>query len=152
MTISLHYFPLPVLLDKVETLFNSISLSSAIFFSIFNFLDISSNSLFSKNTRYLFFISNRNFSIWLSASLNVSPLSSSLTISSVSKFINFLNLALTFLLTRGDAHFLLIIFKLPIEIQPKGKKVWVKWLSTYSGQFELSYGSEKKTIVVESLF
>lgn len=42
--------------------------------------------------------------------------------------------------------------KLPIEIQPKGKKVWVKWLSTYSGQFELSYGSEKKTIVVESLF
>lgn len=32
------------------------------------------------------------------------------------------------------------------------RKVKLKWLSTYSGQFELMYGDYKKTIIVQSLF
>lgn len=45
----------------------------------------------------------------------------------------------------------------PVTIEPftdeKGfPAVKVKWNSTYSGQFELSYGNYNKTIVVESLF
>ena len=39
-----------------------------------------------------------------------------------------------------------------ISIEPNGNKVQIKWLSNYSGQFELSYGDFTKTIVVESLF
>ena len=32
------------------------------------------------------------------------------------------------------------------------KKISLAWIAPYSGQFELSYGDYKKTIVVESLF
>ena len=44
--------------------------------------------------------------------------------------------------------------KLPIEVilQENGKAVAVKWLTGHSGEFTISYGSCKKTIVVESLF
>ena len=47
---------------------------------------------------------------------------------------------------------------LPIEIisiekNKRGRSViTLKWTSSYTGQFELSYGNYKKTIVVESLF
>ena len=41
----------------------------------------------------------------------------------------------------------------PIELIQDGKSVKLRWLKTYSGQFDLIYGgSYKKTIVVESLF
>ena len=41
----------------------------------------------------------------------------------------------------------------PIEMKQEGKTVRLRWLNTYSGQFDLIYGgSYKKTIVVESLF
>ena len=41
----------------------------------------------------------------------------------------------------------------PIELIADGKTVQLRWLKTYSGQFDLIYGgSYKKTIVVESLF
>lgn len=39
-----------------------------------------------------------------------------------------------------------------IEISDDKTKVRIKWDSTYSGQFDLSFGNYKKTIVVESLF
>ena len=39
-----------------------------------------------------------------------------------------------------------------IELERNNKKVLIKWLSNYSGQFDLSYGDFTKTIVVESLF
>ena len=40
-----------------------------------------------------------------------------------------------------------------IELHPEDTKhITLKWNSSYSGQFELSYGEYKKTIVVESLF
>lgn len=43
--------------------------------------------------------------------------------------------------------------KLPIELLQSGKTAQVRWLNTYSGQFDLWYaGAYKKTIVVESLF
>lgn len=45
--------------------------------------------------------------------------------------------------------------KLPIQIIPNKeniKEVKIKWMSTHSGQFDLSFGAQKKTIVVESLF
>ena len=42
---------------------------------------------------------------------------------------------------------------IPVKLEPNGKTVQIKWLDTYSGQFDLYYGSLfKKTIVVESLF
>ena len=42
---------------------------------------------------------------------------------------------------------------IPVELQQDGKTAKVKWLDTYSGQFDLYYaGVYKKTIVVESLF
>ena len=41
---------------------------------------------------------------------------------------------------------------LPIEVDINGMEITIKWLKTYSGEFELSYGSTTKTIVVESLF
>ena len=41
----------------------------------------------------------------------------------------------------------------PVQLEPNGKTVTIKWLDTYSGQFDLYYGDlYKKTIVVESLF
>ena len=41
----------------------------------------------------------------------------------------------------------------PIELIQDGKKVKLRWLDTYSGQFDLIYaGCFKKTIVVQSLF
>ena len=41
----------------------------------------------------------------------------------------------------------------PVQIIPDGKTVKLRWLKTYSGQFDLIYGGiYKKTIVVESLF
>ena len=41
----------------------------------------------------------------------------------------------------------------PVKLEQDGKKVQIKWLDTYSGQFDLYYADVfKKTIVVESLF
>ena len=41
----------------------------------------------------------------------------------------------------------------PVELIQNGKKVKLRWLDTYSGQFDLIYaGCFKKTIVVQSLF
>lgn len=42
--------------------------------------------------------------------------------------------------------------KLPLEVKPNGKIITVKWATTYSGQFILTFGDIDKTIVVESLF
>lgn len=42
--------------------------------------------------------------------------------------------------------------KLPIKVFEDGKKITIRWTSSYSGQFELTYGPITKTIVVESLF
>ena len=42
--------------------------------------------------------------------------------------------------------------RLPIKIQPNGKEVAITWTTTYTGQFVLQYGTQEKTIVVESLF
>ena len=42
--------------------------------------------------------------------------------------------------------------RLPIKIQPNGKEVAITWTTTYTGQFVLRYGTQEKTIVVESLF
>ena len=43
--------------------------------------------------------------------------------------------------------------KLPIQVIEKtDNSIVIKWVSSYSGQFELQYGDCKKTIVVESLF
>jgi hypothetical protein len=42
---------------------------------------------------------------------------------------------------------------IPVELKQDGKKVSLKWLDTYSGQFDLYYANAyKKTIIVESLF
>ena len=42
---------------------------------------------------------------------------------------------------------------IPVEIRQDGKTVQIKWLDTYSGQFDLYYANlYKKTIIVESLF
>lgn len=42
--------------------------------------------------------------------------------------------------------------RLPIEAHMNDKKITIKWTTSYTGQFVLQYGKEKKTIVVESLF
>ena len=42
--------------------------------------------------------------------------------------------------------------RLPIEAQVDNNKITIKWTTTYTGQFVLSYGNKDKTIVVESLF
>ena len=43
--------------------------------------------------------------------------------------------------------------KLPIAVSKKeGKTITIIWNSSYSGQFEIKYGSATKTIVVQSLF
>lgn len=39
-----------------------------------------------------------------------------------------------------------------VSLEANGKKVKIKWLSNYSGQFDLTYGDFTKTIIVESLF
>lgn len=39
-----------------------------------------------------------------------------------------------------------------VSLESDGKRVRIKWLSNYSGQFDLRYGDLSKTIVVESLF
>lgn len=41
---------------------------------------------------------------------------------------------------------------LPIEAEINDKEIIIKWIKTYTGQFVLQYGTEEKTIVVESLF
>lgn len=42
---------------------------------------------------------------------------------------------------------------IPVKMEQDGKTVKIKWLDTYSGQFDLCYADVfKKTIVVESLF
>lgn len=41
----------------------------------------------------------------------------------------------------------------PVQLIQEGKTVKVRWLKTFSGQFDLIYGDQyKKTIIVESLF
>ena len=42
--------------------------------------------------------------------------------------------------------------RLPIEAHIDGTKITIKWTTTYTGQFVLSFGNKEKTIVVESLF
>ena len=42
--------------------------------------------------------------------------------------------------------------RLPIEAHIDDKKITIKWTTTYTGQFVLQYGTQEKTIVVESLF
>ena len=42
--------------------------------------------------------------------------------------------------------------KLPMEVEVNGKEIRIKWNTTYGGQFDLSYGDSKRTIVVDSLF
>ena len=42
--------------------------------------------------------------------------------------------------------------KLPLKASIDGNKITIKWDTTYSGQFILSFGDVEKTIVVESLF
>ena len=42
--------------------------------------------------------------------------------------------------------------KLPLKASIDGNKITIKWDTTYSGQFILSFGNIEKTIVVESLF
>lgn len=42
--------------------------------------------------------------------------------------------------------------KLPISATPNGKEITLKWTTAHVGQFDLSFGNDTKTIVVESLF
>ena len=42
--------------------------------------------------------------------------------------------------------------QLPIEAHINNKEITIKWKTSYTGQFVLKYGTEEKTIVVESLF
>lgn len=42
--------------------------------------------------------------------------------------------------------------RLPIEAKMNDKEITIKWTTTYTGQFVLQYGTQEKTIVVESLF
>ena len=42
--------------------------------------------------------------------------------------------------------------RLPIEAQVNNNEITIKWMTTYTGQFVLQYGTQEKTIVVESLF
>ena len=42
--------------------------------------------------------------------------------------------------------------KYPIKASINGNEITIVWNSNYSGQFDLSFGSASKTIVVESLF
>lgn len=42
--------------------------------------------------------------------------------------------------------------RLPIDAVVNGKTITITWKTTYTGEFVLQYGTEEKTIVVESLF
>lgn len=42
--------------------------------------------------------------------------------------------------------------KYPIKVVENGRSITITWTSSYSGQFEIGFAGEKKTIVVESLF
>lgn len=42
--------------------------------------------------------------------------------------------------------------RLPIEAHVNNKEITITWTTTYTGQFVLQYGTQEKTIVVESLF
>ena len=42
--------------------------------------------------------------------------------------------------------------ELPIETHINNKEITIKWKTSYTGQFVLKYGTEEKTIIVESLF
>lgn len=42
--------------------------------------------------------------------------------------------------------------RLPIEAHIDNKEITITWTTTYTGQFILHYGTQEKTIVVESLF
>lgn len=42
--------------------------------------------------------------------------------------------------------------RLPIEAHIDDKEITITWTTTYTGQFVLQYGTQEKTIVVESLF
>ena len=42
--------------------------------------------------------------------------------------------------------------KYPIQYEINGNSITLKWTASYNGQFDLSFGNEVKTIVVESLF
>ena len=51
---------------------------------------------------------------------------------------------------KGEWH---VDSDLPIQLEPDGKSVKLRWLNTYSGEFDLYYGNLfKKTIIVKSLF
>lgn len=52
----------------------------------------------------------------------------------------------------GDFNGEWSVDKKGIQLDINNKKVNIKWLSNYSGQFNLTYGDYTKTIVVESLF
>lgn len=41
---------------------------------------------------------------------------------------------------------------LPIKVETNGKEITITWLKNHSGQFDLSFGSSIRAIVVESLF
>ena len=41
---------------------------------------------------------------------------------------------------------------LPLKAEIDGRKISLKWTSSYSGQFDLQYGPFKKTIIVESMY
>lgn len=42
--------------------------------------------------------------------------------------------------------------RLPIEAKIEDKEITITWTTTYTGQFVLQYGTQEKTVVVESLF
>jgi hypothetical protein len=41
---------------------------------------------------------------------------------------------------------------LPMEITIDDKIIKIKWTGNYGGQFDLTYGTAQKTIIVDSLF
>jgi hypothetical protein len=41
--------------------------------------------------------------------------------------------------------------KLPIKVEAAGKSITITWLKNYSGQFDLTFGSDTRAIVVESI-
>jgi len=42
--------------------------------------------------------------------------------------------------------------KYPVDFTVKNNTLTLKWIKSYSGQFEIQCNGEKKTIVVESLY
>lgn len=54
-----------------------------------------------------------------------------------------------------DGNWSIVESNIPVQIEIDSsnyKKITLKWLATYSGQFTLKFGDYEKTIVVESLF